>query len=467
MNAKHVFFGGLGVAAVTLVAGSAQASGYLSARFGTDHGTPAMANPYAIYYNPAALGGTQGTQVTVDGMFVLRSLSYTRADSALSTPTSTDPVYRSANTGKSSLLNVLALPFVGVTTDLGMKDLRLGFASYVPFGGSTNWKKNDTWAGNTAAPGAVDGSQRWHNITGSTLSLFNTLAVAYKIEPAKLTIGANFSLVYNSLKTVRARNADGSDNMRASNGALIEGRSLVEVSAVNFAAGFGLFWEPTDKLRVGASYTLKPGFGEMKMKGQLTQQFGAAKDIAKPQDVDFYQTYPDVIRAGGAYRISDAIELRMDVLYVRWSAFKRQCLVQSGYTCTVDNETGADSPDGKVVVNIVRNWKDTFGGRAGVGYFLNDSVEIFGSVGFNTSPVPKETIDPTSFDSFRTYLTAGGHFMVMKQLGVGASFTQILFATVNTSGTNKVYGPPSKTPSGDGVYKSTVSLLDVNVTYAF
>ncbi|MGZ5971616.1 MAG: hypothetical protein ACXWP4_28290, partial [Polyangiales bacterium] len=39
-----------------LAASPASASGYLTARFGADHGSPVASNPYAIYYNPGAIG---------------------------------------------------------------------------------------------------------------------------------------------------------------------------------------------------------------------------------------------------------------------------------------------------------------------------------------------------------------------------------------------------------------------------
>src|SRR5687768_3711344 len=46
---------------------SAQASGYLNPRLADPRGHPALSNPYAIYFNPAALGGMQGTNIVVDG----------------------------------------------------------------------------------------------------------------------------------------------------------------------------------------------------------------------------------------------------------------------------------------------------------------------------------------------------------------------------------------------------------------
>ena len=64
----------LALGALLSTTSDASASGYLTARFGSDHGTPAMPNTYAIYFNPAALGGTTGTTIMGDASLVLRSL---------------------------------------------------------------------------------------------------------------------------------------------------------------------------------------------------------------------------------------------------------------------------------------------------------------------------------------------------------------------------------------------------------
>src|SRR6266536_1898186 len=88
-------------AVIGLVAArQAGASGFLNPRLADPHGHPALANPYAVYFNPGALGGSQGTQIVVDGTFVFRTMDYNRSASALS-PNATrsslsDPTYVSA-----------------------------------------------------------------------------------------------------------------------------------------------------------------------------------------------------------------------------------------------------------------------------------------------------------------------------------------------------------------------------------
>ncbi|HEY3595632.1 MAG TPA: hypothetical protein VGL13_17215, partial [Polyangiaceae bacterium] len=51
----------------------ARGSGFLNPRLADPHGHPALANPYAVYFNPGALGGQQGTQLVIDGTLAFRT----------------------------------------------------------------------------------------------------------------------------------------------------------------------------------------------------------------------------------------------------------------------------------------------------------------------------------------------------------------------------------------------------------
>jgi long-chain fatty acid transport protein len=463
-------FGCLAAVAVALAASGeseAQASGYLTARFGADHGTPAMPNGYAIYFNPAALGGTQGTTITGDLALLLRYASYERSDNALSPNSSGSanvPGYREANTGTGSVTNLLALPFVSINTDLGTKWLRLGFASYVPFGGFADWSRSD--AGSFPnAPGAVDGPQRWHNISGQLLAWYNTVAGAVKIGDTGLSIGVSGSAIYHNAKTVRARNIDGSDDTRGLDGSPVEGRSYLDVHGFNFALGAGIYYEPEDKnFRVGLSYMSQPGFGETKMSGTVRQVL--AGEVGSETDAELFQSYPDVWRLGMAHKITPKLELRGDFEYVRWSTFDRQCVVQKGKSCDLNPNGGTPSSD--VILNIPRKWNDAFGGRIGPAYFVNDSVELFGSFGITTPAVPKSTIDASTIDSLRFYLTVGAKFELSKHVGLGVSYNHIAFTQVDTNkGEQFQFEAPSKSPSGSGKYNSQIGFINANVTYTF
>lgn len=453
----------------------AQASGYLTARFGADHGTPAQPNTFAVYFNPAALGGTKGTTITGDASILLRFAQYTRTPDALSPSNQAhlqDPSYVQANTGEANLTNLLALPFVGVNTDFGTQNLRAGYAAYIPFGGLATW---DRTKGVPGSPGSTDGVQRWHNISGQILAIYNTFAVAYRFHP-RFSVGASVSPVIHHVGTVRARNSDGSDDtFRGAE--LVEGRSYLDATGLNLAASFGVYLEPTDDLRLGLAYLSQPGFGETRMSGTLQTKLGTTPQTK--EDIDFLQTYPDIIRFGADWRASKQLALRGDFEFARWSVFERQCVVKPDQKCNVASD-GRDLSGGKVILNVPRNWDNAIGVRVGPGYWLNERTELFGSLGLTTPAVPKETIDASTIDSQRLYFTLGAKYEFSKHFALAGSYNHIYFFNVNTNGKNdqNITAHPanqagggdynaSRSPSADGRYRSQIGFVNVNVAYTF
>ncbi len=473
----------LGALTVLLTAAEARASGYLTARYGSDLGGPAAPNAYAVYYNPAAMGGTHGTNVVIDASLVLRFASYERPATAPTPECQKDPQCVNANSGKGTLTNLLALPYLGATTDLGTKDFRLGVAGYIPYGGMATWSKKP---GVDGIPGSTDGAQRWHTISGTILAMHATAAASYTIAPADVSVGASVSAIYHTVGTVRARNADDSDVVRGPDGSLTEGRSYLKANAVNVGATFGLYWAPQktgskaldNRLKLGVSYTSQPGFGQTRMNGELTQVLGSGVP-GGIQKIDFLQTYPDIIRVGGAYKLpGDKWELKADFDFVRWSVFDRQCVVLEGKQCNIDAATGgpAGTTDAEkaenrrnIVLNLKRDWKNAIGVRAGPSYFVSPELELFGSLGFSTSAVPKSTIDANTIDSFRIYAAAGLRYEMSKRLALSGSYNHIFFMPVDNTGLS-VYAKnnqPSRSPSADGKYTSTIGMLNANATISF
>jgi long-chain fatty acid transport protein len=422
-----------------------------------------MPNTFAVYFNPGALGGTKGTTITCDVGVLLRSVRYTRTEQALSPSRPellNDPSYVSANTGTANLTNLLALPYLGVNTDFGgSKYFRGGWAAYIPFGGLATWRRG---AGTPGVPGSTDGVQRWHNISGQILAIYNTFAFAVRIPGPRLSFGVSVSPVIHNVATVRARNGDGSDDtFRGGN--LIEGRSLLTATGFNLAASAGVFWEATPEVNLGLSYISQPGFGETRMSGTLKTQLGTQTTTS--EDVDFLQTYPDILRLGGTFRLSPKWDIRSDLELVRWSALKYQCVVAPGSSCTIGD------PNSNIILNVPRNWDNALGFRVGPGYYLNDQTELFGSVAVTTSAVPKETIDASTIDSTRLYGTVGARYEFSRHFALAGSYNHIYFFPVNT-GTSSILGSPdlpaeSRSPSADGRYRSQIGFVNLNAAYTF
>ncbi len=459
--------------------GRALASGFLTDQFGNDHGGAAQGNAYSVYFNPAAMAGAMSTDITVDGVFAARSVTFNRT-----TPLSphkaagqqgsdaNNATYTSSNTGQATLFNVLGAPFIGSVLDFGGSKFRLGIAGYIPFGGQVSWDKRSEFSNYPQAPGAYDGPQRWSSISTTTSSIYGTIAGAYRIEPLHLGIGASVSIIRTGVIDTRARNLDGSDDVIAPNGGLAEGRAYLDVNGIQVGAAGGLYWEPSSKLHFGASYTSQPNFGTMHLKGtfrELQGQAAAGQNPELNQSVDLLQAYPDIIRVGGTWHFVPEAELRLDVTWQRWSQFKNQCVVLTGTSCDVNpnvKPTGAAASD--VILNLPRNWNDTVRTRLGGAYWVTPQTEVFGSFAFETSPVADKDQDPLLFDSTRLYGTVGARYAFTPHLFGTLAYTYVYFIPVTV--TNSAYGQyqfPSTSPNENGSYSQDLYVFDTALSYVF
>jgi long-chain fatty acid transport protein len=458
-----------------LAANDAHASGFLYSKFGGDYGQPAIGSPYSVYFNPAAIGDAHGTQIVLDGMFAFRHATYDRPASALSPSigkSASEPVYAAANTGTATSNGIQGAPYFGVTTDFGGLPFFAGFASYVPEGGYAKFGKRTQWQNDPRGPGAYDGVQRWALVSGSQISWWNTLAAGVNIESIRLSIGGSISIVRDSLTSLIARNKDASDDLATSTGVPTEGRSLLDVSGTHLTASLGIFWKPMEdgKLRLGVSYTARQGFANARLKGSLQTQFGAGQNENQPADL--LMTFPDIIRFGAAYRVAPKVDLRFDFEWVTWSNLKKQCIVVSGAPCSIatDGSENIDKSKGsQVLLNLDREWKDAFGARVGVGYFLDDDTELMGSLGIDTSAIPAAHLDATYIDAFKILASVGMRRRIAERWFVGGALTEMYMLSVDNSDSavNNQLLIPSKSPSNGGSYTSSITFFDVNVGARF
>jgi long-chain fatty acid transport protein len=450
----------LGAAALFAVASSAtvaQASGFATARFGSEHGHPTTTNATAIYYNPAGIAESRGTHLYVDGLFAIRraTFEHPRAE--------TDADERAgaegANTGKASLLNFAAAPMAGVTTRIS--DFALGLGAYVPFGGATSWDQNDDFDDHPTYPGPVDGVQRWHSINGEIRSMYVTLAAAYQLGASGLSLGVAGNLIHSNIDTIRARTVLGTNNLDS------EGRSQLDAAGWQASFALGAMYQAIrDTLWIGASYQARPNVsGGMRLKGTLRNYFAGSPTQA---DIDIEQDLPDIYRLGVRYRPREDLELRLFGDLTRWSSLERHCIVQRGGECEL-NADGSAPETSDVIQNLPRDWNDTFGVRAGASYWFVPHIEGFAGLGFDSNAVPDETLEPTFMDANKLSVAAGARLELASNVHLAASYLHVLYLPRDNTNASTLaeVEPPSRSPDAGGEYRQWLGAVNVNVDVAF
>ena len=390
---------------------------------------------------------SEDTHVFLDVSLAWRKVTYEHE--LAPTDDGSDP---GANDGRARLFNVLASPMIGVTTKIS--DFALGAGFYVPYGGQSVWDKNDKFKDDPTHAGPYDGVQRWAVMEGIIRSEFITLAAAYHIKPARLSIGLSGNLILSEVDTIRAKTASGDNRLDT------EGRAYLHTTGTDWSLGIGALYEAMPrKLWLGASYQSRPNLtGMKKLEGNqrtfLVNPDGTTSESDVPATLQ--HELPDVIRLGGRYRPAEDLELRLFGDYTRWSVLETHVVKNT------DKDTYLLDQD--------RKWKDTFGVRAGVSKWVVKPLEVYAGAGYASNAVPDETMEAALPDWDGISFSAGGRYQILEKLFASLSYTQIVYLPRDTTGkseltTSKGTAPPN--PDSGGKYKQAVGVVNVNVDIAF
>ncbi len=438
------------------------AGGFASAQFGGAHGNAASDSLTSIFYNPAGLALDGGTRAYVEALVANRRVSYARDPGDVDDPNASGQTLE-ANTGAAKLDNVIASPFAAIASDLGQKGLGVAVGVYVPFGGQADWSKVDKWAGNQQFPGAVDSPARWSIVSGKQQSIFYTAAAAYRTSDNRLSFGLGVNVIQSAIQLTRARNIDGTDSLRNSDGTIAEGRSLLDVSSFDLSLGFGVIAQLDPHTKVGISYQSQPLTGEQKMDGTLTNKFGMASETV--QSVELRQRLPDSVRAGVEWQGSK-FAVRGGVDWTHWSVYKDQCLVDATMPSNCqflpsgafDPSAGGSAP----LVEIPRDWSNTWGLQGGGSWWANDALELSANLRLDTNAVPDSTLEPALMDANKLIGMVGARWTRGK-ITLDLTIADAAYQKRTTSPRAVDPESPSRNPDMAGIFEQNVAFALIGV----
>ncbi len=403
---------GGGLAFAVLLGGAAQAGPLYQTRFGGLTGDALHESPFSLYWNPAGLA-RPGTRLALHGSILSRQATYDR-DAELN---DVAPDEEAANAGEASISTLAGIPALAVGHGLRLDELDLGFAAggFVLAAGAVDWDKN--LAAPVEYPGAVDGPQRWATISTRFLSLAASAGLGARYRPWGLSIGVAPMYTWASLDTVRARNADRTDELVDAAGRIKEGRILLESEDERVLWTAGVRWEATPDLTVGVSYISGATYD---LAGDAKISFGTAEETTEASHIEL--PLAQSVRATVAVRLGD-FTLRPTVEWSDWSVMERQVALAED--------------DGQPLLTIERAFEDTFAAKLRADWAVHHNVTVHAGVGYETAATPEKTHEPGLAESQQFEAGAGVSVDFGEHVRLSSSFIFQQFADRRVTNSNQ------------------------------
>lgn len=363
-------------------------------------------DPFAVYYNPAAMTNIKQKTLSIGSHFVQPALEIKSYDVKLPASVGGGEL---RDSGEKDTSDLLIIPHFGYVQPLNDK-ITLGIAFYVPYGLDLKWDDNTS-----NNPEAYNSYHSWY------IRKVLTPSVAYKVND-KLSFGAGLAIgqseagntrkifipaAYKSSATWQAYIASHNPSLdsatvtamanayAAQYTALSDAKVKVDLDQnTNVSANLGALYHFNDKASFGVTYR---SYAHVNMDGKakVTNDAGTLNE-----SVDAHTSIdtPDSLQFGLEYKFTPKFKVEADMVRTYWSRIKSYTINFDDTFLTMDEEYAP------------RNWKDTWQYKIGTEYKLNDTVALRAGYYYDPSVVPNNTFDVMWPDSNKHIFSAGAGF---------------------------------------------------------
>lgn len=376
-------------------------------------------NASAVWYNPAAITGLEGTNLSLGTVMVIPTMEHKNTDGT------TDKIADRTHTP----------PHLYATRKIN-DQWSLGFGVNAPFGLSTKWDR-DTAETRTVATRSNVGAANY-NLNG-----------AYKLnDKFSFAAGVAYVAVDATLnkEVVVPANAYGAGAPAAT----VDIEQELKGTGNGWGYNAAVMYRHSDKLSFGANYhspvkVLIDGKINVPMPTTTVPALNALKTTS--QDAHTKLTLPDMFQLGAAYKYSDKLLFSADVDYTDWSTYRK---IVVDYTR--DNNSGAQSKD-------VKNWQPAWAVRVGSEYKYSDAWNFRAGAFYDITPVPSKYFETRVPDANRLALSVGAGWN-KGSVTVDVAYMYLMFME------RKLTNAAASTTL-DGKYTSAAHLPGITVGYKF
>jgi len=456
-------------------------------------GTPGATNPSALWWNPAGLAVEGGHQYLVEGAPVFAKVGYDRDNPDYGEGTDLFGAPAEYNYGGEDPVSFSGVvPFLGVSSSLGVDGLGIGAGLYVP----------------TARGGIQDnkgGPGRYHLIEGDIRSIHTSLGAAYQVADI-IAFGASGAYTMNSWEAVTDVETlsslhDGVNELLPGASPYQDwmfedpnysGRLTFDALHKNvFTFGAGVYLTPLgDTLGVSLGY--QHGYrldyeGDVKIAlgcppdtdtlGRLAAESRGICDVTLNGKGFIGYNLPSRLNMGVVLQPIEKIRLEVMGAYVLWGAFTDYEIRTEVPRSQIDLDDDETAEETAELVSQNRKWardnRNTFwvgvDGKLKVHKLFTVGARVF----YDRSAIPTSVKSSNNYDLDTLGLMGLAAVTPIDAVGVGVSFTrhQMFAQTVSDSAFNlsledraadRVYYP-----SANGTYSGSINRLAINVSGRF
>jgi len=360
----------------------------------------------AIYHNPAGLTLLYGTQLYHAQSWFLMDLKARLYDSHGKLLPEDHEIKPDWNVGVS--------PFFGVSSDLGTRDWRLGFAIYAPN------------AYGAALP--KDEPTRYHGTRALFLASRATLAAACRVDP-RFSIGVSLSVVPVVLKAQSVMNAKVLADPDYRFKPVSETRSGdIDVDVfgwgVTWGADLGVLFRPLPTLRLGAAFATG---SEVNLRGTVDVDYPDGSSDSTSQHTRM--VIPFGLRGGINWEFAPDFELGADIYWWHYQVFQEQRTILGR-----DIIPGGMPPQPK-------NYRNSWNWNVGMLYHVHPRVEVMMGFQMDFTPIPTRTYTLDNPSTDQKGVSGGVRWQISDKVRVTLAFVRNWFQLVDVQDSQAV--PPA------------------------
>lgn len=395
-------------------------------------------DPSFMFFNPAAMGWLQGTDVSIVGSGILPQGRLNGASASRSSLLGGSAI--TGSQGNDALVDAF-LPAGYVST--GLTDtIRIGLGLTTPFGLTTKYPS--------------DFIGRYHALTSNLRTVDITPTISWR-PVESVSLGAALIIETASARLSNAVDGTGALLSRGVPPSFASAlgrdfRSTLAGDSTSVGVQLGAQWEPVAGTRLGLSW-----------RSAITHELsGTASFDGVPSALasTFTNTHasaklttPDIISLGASQKVTPELTLLAQAEWTNWSRFRDLTVLSSnGLPPSVTNE----------------RWRDSYFISGGAEYQLTPDLALRSGVAWDQTPVRDQYRTPRIPDGDRIWLSAGASYRVMQNVTLTAAYTHILVdeTKVNLAANS---GNSSDLLRGNlgGTYRGSVDILSAAVRVQF